>query len=146
MKTLTLVLATASLFVAMPAWAQDKKAGASGYDAQPFLSAMLHLRSAALDCDGFVDGGPELRTASIDDFLTSLGMGDRNLVNTTTRNSLNKFIRSQAASICKDRLDLAYDEYESAAKVYLETKPESWPNPPSVSKTQWCASAHCTEL
>lgn len=146
MKKFILLLALASLWVAMPTSAQDKQAAAPKYDAQPFLSSMLHLRSAALDCDGFVDGGPGQRTAPIDDFLTRLGMGDRSLVNQTTRASLSKFIRSQAAVICKDRLDAAYDDYEAAAKDYLATKPETWPSPPSVSKTQWCANAHCTDL
>ena len=146
MKNITLSLAIASVLVATPVWAQNNQLAAPKYDAQPFLSAMLHLRSTALDCDGFVDGGPAQRTASIDDYLTKLGMGDRKLVNETTRASLNKFIRSQAASICKDKLDIAYDDYEAAAKDYLASKPKNWPNPPSVSKTQWCANAHCTDL
>lgn len=125
---------------------EDGKEAEVVFDSEPFLKSLLELRRTALNCDGFVRGDPAARTAGVDDFFTSLKMNVPDLANQKTRDSLGMVIKPQAGQICKDELNAAYDNYEAQAKDYLSNKPKEWPEPPRVTKTEWCTQPNCADL
>ncbi|ODT70849.1 MAG: hypothetical protein ABS75_10530 [Pelagibacterium sp. SCN 63-23] len=124
------------------AFAQD----AAEYDPSPFLTALIGLRAAALTCDPFVNNSPAGRTETIPAFFGELNQTLPDLVDAETQSSLNRFIGSQAASLCRDKLDTAFAAYGAQAQIYLQSKPSDWPEPPNITRGAWCSSENCLEF
>lgn len=116
------------------------------YDPSPFLASMVSLRTAAVTCDPFVAGSPAARTDPIPEFFKTLNQELPDLVDGETQASLNKFVPSQAAVLCREKLDAAYAGYQQQANTYVASKPEDWPDPPAVSNAPWCSSENCLEF
>jgi len=126
------------------AYAQDE--GNSGYNPEPFLSAMTTLVTAVSTCDPFVAGKPLAATAEVEDFFKSLGQPLPVLTDSSTQASLNRFVASQAALLCKEKIDAAMSAYGVQSKDYMEKKPESWPPAPAVNLAPLCSTENCLEF
>lgn len=118
----------------------------SEFDPTPFLESMVNLRRTAVTCDPFVANQPAERTAQIEGFFQVLEQALPNMVDTATRDSLSQFVGNQAAQLCRDMLNEAFDAYRVQAIDYQESKPEAWPAAPSVSKAQWCTQEYCLDM
>jgi hypothetical protein len=116
------------------------------YDPAPFLASMVTMRTVAVTCDRFVANSPTARTQSIVDFFKALNQELPDLTDGTTQKSLDRFVRSQAAVLCRDKLEAAYRGYQAQAQVYLASKPDDWPAPPEVANGPWCSSENCLEF
>ena len=127
-----------------PVSAQEPAAPA--YDPKPFLDSMVALRTAAETCDPFLAGGPNARTQAITAFFTTLKQTLPGLADAETQKSLNIFVGSQAALLCRDKLDAAVTGYRGQAATYAESKPGDWPDPPDVSSAPWCSTENCLEF
>jgi hypothetical protein len=119
---------------------------ASEYDPSPFLSSMIALRGAAVTCDPFVGNSPAQRTEAVTEFFSTLKQTLPPLVDTETQASLRRFIGSQAAILCRDKLTAAYEAYDRQLQVYAAKKPEDWPAPPEITNAPWCGSPYCLEF
>ena len=118
----------------------------STYDPAPFLSSMVTLRTAAETCDRFLANSPDDRTRPILEFFKLLNQDLPVLVDDATQASLDKFVASQAAVLCREKLDAAFGGYRAQAETYLASKPEGWPAPPEVTSAPWCNSENCLEF
>lgn len=116
------------------------------YDPSNFLSSLINLRAAAVTCDPFVANNPAARTEPILEFFGQLNQTLPELVDRETQSSLNRFIGSQAASLCRDKLDIAFAAYGTQANVYVNSKPSDWPEPPDIARAPWCSSENCLEF
>ena len=140
-----IALAVSLCSLHMPATlAQD--ASAASYDPEPFLSAMTTLRAAVSTCDPFVAGGPFAATNSIGVFFESLGQPLPDLTDTETQSSLNRFVASQAALLCKEKIAVAVSAYKVQAGIYMENKPQDWPPSPTVNLAPMCSNENCLEF
>lgn len=137
----TIVVAANLAFLAVSV-AQD----APEYDPSDFLSSLISLRSAAVTCDPFVASSPAARTETVTAFFGELNQTLPDLVDTETQASLNKFVASQAASLCRDKLDAAFAAYGAQAAHYVNSKPGEWPDPPEITRGAWCSSENCLEF
>ncbi|WP_140048948.1 hypothetical protein [Devosia lucknowensis] len=134
---LAAILATTSI-----ASAQES----SDYDPSPFLTSLIGLRAAAVTCEPFVANSPASRTESVVEFFASINQTLPSLVDTETQASLNRFIGSQAASLCRDKLDASFNAYGVQLQNYNSSKPEEWPAAPEISRAPWCSSENCLEF
>lgn len=147
-QTLLLGLALA-LIMAGGALAQPvaSSGAAPSIDAKPFLQSMIRLKQAADTCDPYVNNGPAQRVAGIDAFFASLHQPlPANMVDEKSRASLGRFIKPQAASICKVMLDKDFEAYEKQAALYEVKKPEQWPDAPKLEPAPWCAKPNCLDI
>ncbi|HEV7291115.1 hypothetical protein [Devosia sp. RR2S18] len=145
MRTLlTTVALLAPLCCSSAGLAQEEEGAA--FDPSPFLSSMIALRGAAVTCDPFVANSPGQRTAAVPEFFSTLKQTLPELVDAETQASLNRFVGSQAAVLCRDKLQAAYTNYGAQVRIYAERKPEDWPEPPEISSAAWCSSEHCLEF
>lgn len=117
-----------------------------GYDPGPFLASMVQLRAAAITCDPFVAGNPATRTEPIPTFFKSLKQDLPDLADTETQSSLNRFVRSQAAILCRDKLAAAFLLYGNQAAIYGASKPKDWPDAPPITPSAWCSTENCLEF
>lgn len=124
---------------------QAPRAGEQQFDAEPLLNAMIELRSVALTCEEFVNNSPVERTNGIVAYFERLGQELPDLSDTTTQSSLNRFVGSQAALLCTDMLDDAFDAYFAQAQVYEDNRPEQWPGAPAAPKAPWCSAPYCLD-
>jgi hypothetical protein len=118
----------------------------SDYDPSPFLSSMIALRAAAVTCDPFVANSPGARTESVVAFFGEINQELPPLVDTETQASLNRFIASQAASLCRDKLDASFNAYGVELQRYNSNKPDEWPAAPEITRAPWCSSENCLEF
>lgn len=118
---------------------------APAYDPTPFLSSMVTLRSAAVTCDPFLGNEPGRRTTEIVSFFEALKQQLPQMADTVTQASLSRFVPSQAAVLCRDKMNVAMSGYMAQAQVYRANKPDDWPEPPSVPGSAWCSSENCLE-
>lgn len=118
----------------------------SDYDPSPFLSSMVALRAVAVTCDPFVANDPAVRTEAVVKFFVDLNQTLPDLVDTKTQASLNRFVASQAAVLCRDKLDASFLEYSVELERYSNKKPSDWPDPPNIVKMPWCSSENCLEF
>jgi hypothetical protein len=122
-------------------------ATAPSIDAKPFLQSMIRLKQAADTCDPYVNNGPAQRVSGIDAFFASLHQAlPANMVDEKTRASLDRFIKQQAASICKVMLDKDFETYEKQAALYESSKPKQWPDAPKLQPAPWCATPNCLDI
>lgn len=116
------------------------------YDPRPFLTAMLELRLMANTCEQYLPISPDDATKQVEDFFTNL----RRPVPTGTLKdlgrSLDLLIRSQAASVCQNRMNKALGTYQMEARVYDGKKPNAWPAAPIIKATNWCSTPNCIEV
>jgi hypothetical protein len=139
-----LALVTAGGALAQPA---ASNGAAPSVDAKPFLQAMIRLKQAADTCDPYVANGPAQRVAGIDSFFASLHQPlPASMVDEKTSASLGRFIKPQAASICKVMLDKDFESYEKQAALYEAKKPEQWPDAPKLEPAPWCATPNCLDI
>lgn len=141
--------AAALLCCVMPvAYAQEQgqQQAEVTYDPAPFLSSMVTMRTAAVTCNRFVANSPQDRTNSIVEFFGLLNQELPELADRTTQASLNLFVPSQAAVLCREKLDAAYRGYQGQRQIYLDNKPDDWPEPPAVANGPWCSSENCLEF
>lgn len=136
----------AAMLAGLPFGALAQETAEPAYDPAPFLASMVALRTAAVTCDRFVSNSPGGRTDTILEFFKTLKQELPNLVDTTTQASLDKFVGSQAAVLCREKLDAAFAGYFAQAGVYQASKPEDWPEPPDVTAAPWCSSENCLEF
>lgn len=127
-------------------FATSTSAQEPAYDPAPFLSSMVTLRTAAVTCDRFLANSPDDRTQTILEFFKLLNQELPDLVDAATQASLDKFVASQAAVLCREKLDAAFGGYQAQAQTYLASKPEGWPDPPEVTSAPWCSSENCLEF
>lgn len=144
LKTAIFAVAICLLCQLTPASAQE--AAAPAYDPKPFLDSMVALRTTAETCDPFLAGGPNARTEAVTAFFTTLKQTLPGLADVETQKSLNIFVGSQAALLCRDKLDAAVAGYRSQAATYAESKTGDWPDPPAVSSAPWCSTENCLEF
>jgi hypothetical protein len=107
---------------------------------------MIALRASAVTCDPFVANSPAARTEGVVAFFAAISQELPSLVDVETQRSLNRFIPSQAASLCRDRLEASFDLYDVELNTYNNSKPDEWPDAPEISRAQWCSSANCLEF
>jgi|SRR5690554_1284183 len=130
----------------LSAGAQDQAQAQTQYDPSPFLSSMVALRSVALTCEPFVANSPAQRTAVIGEFFETLNQELPQLADATTQSSLNRFVPSQAAVLCRDKMNVAMSSFRTQAQIYSQSKPEEWPDPPDIAAAPWCSSENCLEF
>ncbi len=137
------ILALAAILVT----ASTSSAQQSGdYDPSPFLTSLIGLRAAAVTCDPFVANNPASRTEMVVEFFASINQTLPSLVDAETQVSLNQFIGSQAASLCRDKLESSFNAYGLELQRYNSSKPEEWPDAPEISRAPWCSSENCLEF
>jgi hypothetical protein len=143
-----MLLTTLTFSPVLNALGQEEAAPAveDEYNPEPFLNSMVLLRSTAMTCDPFVANSPAARTDSIVEFFAQLDQQLPDLAHAETQSSLNRFIGSQAAAICRDRLDASFDGFAVELASYVQHKPEAWPAPPSIARASWCSSENCLEF
>lgn len=118
----------------------------SSYDPRPFLTAMLELRLMANTCEQYLPVSPDNATKQVEDFFTNL---KRPVPTGTLKGlgrSLDLLIRSQAASVCQNRMNKALTAYQTEARVYDGEKPNEWPTAPTIKATNWCSTPNCIEV
>ena len=144
--------AAAALALSMTSAAAAQAATSAGdsavsFNAKPFLTAMIRLKQAADTCDPYVNNGPMERVAGIDAFFASLHQAlPATMVDAKTRATLDRFVKQQAASICKVMLDRGFETYEKQASLYQSDKPKEWPAAPNLLPAPWCATGSCTDI
>ena len=122
-------------------------AGTESFNAKPFLEAMISLKQAADTCDSYVNNNPAQRVAGIDAFFSDLHQSlPAELIDKKTAATLDRFIKQQAASICKVMLDRGFETYEKQASLYQSDKPKEWPAAPNLLPAPWCATGSCTDI
>lgn len=132
-------LAVSGFLLGGPALAQD-------FNPTPFIQSMVEVRRMANTCEPFMNGSPVQASLSIDMFLETLGQPPVTLVDSPTRNSLSRFIRQHAASLCVDKLNQVLLAYNREASRYESGRPEEWPPAPGVLWPTWCADPNCGEM
>jgi hypothetical protein len=126
--------------------ASDSASSHSNYNPRPFLTAMLQLRLTANSCEQYLPTSPDDATKQIVEFFTSL---QRPTPTGTLKNlsrSIDMLIRSQAASVCQDRMNKAIVAYQGEARAYDEKKPKAWPGAPVIKEASWCSTPNCIEV
>lgn len=126
--------------------AQGHNASDSSYDPRPFLTAMLELRLMANTCEQYLPVSPDDATKQVEDFFTNL---KRPVPTGTLKGlgrSLDLLIRSQAASVCQNRMNEALAAYQIEARVYDGKKPHAWPVAPIIKAANWCSTPNCIEV
>lgn len=118
----------------------------SRYDPRPFLTAMLELRLMANTCEQYLPISPDDATKQVEVFFASL---KRPVPTGTLKDlgrSLDLLIRSQAASVCQNRMNKALVTYQMEARIYDGKKPNAWPAAPIIKATNWCSTPNCIEV
>jgi hypothetical protein len=108
---------------------------------------MVNVRREALTCEPYVANSPAARTQGVEAFFAGLQKPlPEDLVNAKTKASLDRFVKQQAASICRVRLSHAFADYYRAASVYQQGKPAGWPAPPDIQQAAWCSQPDCSDI
>lgn len=141
-------MAAALVFAAaQPISAQQTAEGAAApFDPTPFLTAMVEYRLLAFSCEDVLPGSPLEGSEQIAQYFVDLGQEAPVGSDEQMDRLVYVLIRSQAASICSERLLDAALQYGEQAVIYEDAKPDSWPLAPSINAGPWCATESCSNL
>lgn len=137
--TMRLLVAAIFIVASLPVLAQE-------YDSKPFIKSLVDLKSTAMTCDPFVAGAPGSQMEGVDTFFSALGQNVPNVVDAETQKSLARFIKQQAAALCRDMLNGAFEVYFEQVAGYEENKGEGWPDTPIVVNGKWCVADDCSDF
>ena len=108
---------------------------------------MVDLKRSAETCDAYVNNSPSQRVMPIDAFFDGLKQPlPPDLVDARTRSTLQRFVRQQAAAICKSKLNRAFAAFQVQAVAYDRHRPSGWPAAPLLQSSAWCAAADCSDV
>lgn len=144
----TALAAALGLSLGLPGHAQQAtdSSASQQFDPTPFLTAMVEYRMLAFSCEEVLPGSPLNDSAAIAQYFEDLGQPAPVGTDEQMDRLVYVLIRSQAASICSERLLESALAYGEQAVIYQSSKPESWPTAPSISAGPWCEDEACSNL